>query len=162
MKHIKGIVSLLVILATVCALCACGGKELRTDVPASDVAESAAAAIGSADSMMTLEESYIAGRMELDLSLCEDYDVRLNKISTSVDEFGVFRAKDEAAAKSLAAGVQAYLDMRLATWMDEYMPDEKPKVENAQVKTAGVYVMYTILGDSAQKKAFSALDEAIG
>lgn len=163
MKKSVKIVSLLLCLAALLSLAACGGKGPRSDVPALDIAENIVKAIDlHPDDMMTLEESYIKGRMELDLSGCDEYDVRLNKFSTSVDEFGVFKAKDEAAAKALGEQVQTYLDNRLATWMDEYMPEEKPKVENAQVKVEGVYVCYTILSDSASKAAFSTLEDAIG
>ena len=46
--------------------------------------------------------------------------------------------------------------------MDEYLPDEKPKLDNAEVWTQGNYVMYAILGDSdraAVKQAFQSCFE---
>ena len=161
MKKWTKIIAVILCLAAFASLAACGGKELRTDVPAPDIAEKVAKAIDKPQGLTTVDENYVAGRLQVDLSKCSEYVVRINSFGTDVDEFGVFKAKDEEAAKAVAAQVQAYLDNRLATWMDEYMPEEKPKVENAEVKVSGVYVLYGILSDSARKAAFSALDEAI-
>jgi len=161
MKKITKIVAAVLCLAAFCSLAACGSKGLRTDVPALDIAECVAKAIGKTEGLTTVDESYVTGRLQVDVSRCEEYVVRINSFGTDVDEFGIFKAKDEDSAAAVAAEVQSYLDNRLATWMDEYMPEEKPKVENAEVRTAGVYVLYGILSDSARKAAFAALDEAI-
>ena len=53
------------------------------------------------------------------------------------------------------------LDLRLQSWMDEYMPEEKPKVENAQVRTFGPYVIYTILSESDSKLAIDTASEML-
>ena len=45
--------------------------------------------------------------------------------------------------------------------MDEYMPEEKPKLENAEVKTVGNYVMYAILSDDGKKSAFGAFEKSL-
>lgn len=161
MKKLIRIIAVILCLAAFCAFAACGGKSVRTDVSALDIAECVAKAIKKTDGLTTVDENYVTGRLQIDVSKCTEYVVRINSFGTDVDEFGIFKAKDEDAAKTVAAEVQSYLDNRLATWMDEYMPEEKPKVENAEVKTEGVYVLYGILSDSARKAAFSALDEAI-
>ena len=155
-KATRAIALLLALAALSCLLCACGGKTVRSDVPVEELAAAVDKAIGG-EGFSTVDESYVNGRLQLDLSKCGSYVVRLNV----VDEYGVFRAKDEDAAKALKDEVRAYLDNRLATWMDEYMPEEKPKVENADCRVIGNYVVYAILSESARSAAFNAVNAAL-
>ena len=144
-------------LCLVSLLCACGGKALRNDVAVTELSAAVDKAIGS-DKFSDAEESYVRGRLQIDLGLCESYIVRLSGV---VDEYGVFKAKDADSLKLLEKQVQTYLDNRLATWMDEYMPEEKPKVENAKCQTFGNYVVYAILSDSSRAATFKAVEGAL-
>lgn len=157
-KNLRKISALLALCMALCLFAACGG--VKDDVPVADIVTAVDSAVG-AENLVPVEENYVRGRLKLDVSGCEEYTVKINSMGTNVDEYGLFKAKDEDAAKALAEDVQSYLDERLSTWMDEYMPEEKPKVENAAVKTQGVYVMYTILSDKGAAAAFNALDEAV-
>lgn len=158
MKNMRRISALLAICLTLCLFAACGG--VKDDVPVAEIVAAVDSAVG-AENLVAVEENYIRGRLKLDVSGCDEYSVKINSMGTNVDEYGLFKAKDEKEAAALAADVQSYLDERLSTWMDEYMPEEKPKVENATVKTQGVYVMYTILSDKGAAAAFKTLDEAV-
>lgn len=40
--------------------------------------------------------------------------------------------------------------------MDEYLPQEKPKLDSAEVWVEGNYVMYAILGDAEREAAHTA------
>ena len=159
-KHTKKMALLLAACALLGVLGACGGGSVRSDVPVADIVTAVDAVVGN-DSLVPVDESYVQGRLKVDTSLCAEYTVKINSMGTSVDEYGVFKAKDEDSVKALSEDVQAYLDERLATWMDEYMPEEKPKVENAEVRTEGQYVMYAILSDDAKEAVFGALSDAL-
>ena len=159
-KHTKKMALLLAACALLGVLAGCGGGDVRSDVPVADIVTAVDAVVGNG-SLVPVDESYVQGRLKVDTSLCAEYTVKINSMGTSVDEYGVFKAKDEDSAKTLAENVQAYLDERLATWMDEYMPEEKPKVENAEVRTEGQYVMYAILSDDAKEAVFGALSDAL-
>lgn len=161
MKNIVKFVALVLCMTALLALCACDGEKINTEVAPADIANAIVNEMGSADAMTALDESYITGRMEIDLSNCAEYDVRLSTASINVNEFGVFKAKDVDHVEALDADVQAYLAMRLETWMDEYLPEEKPKVENAQVRTFGPYVIYTILSESDSKIAIDTMSEML-
>ena len=157
-KTTRAIALLTAFFALLSLLCACGGgKAARSDVPVEDLAAAVDKAIGS-DKYSTAEESYVRGRLQIDLGSCESYVVRLSGV---VDEYGVFKAKDADAVKTLEKEVQDYLKNRLETWMDEYMPEEKPKVENAECRVFGNYVVYAILSDSSRSAAFKAVDNAL-
>lgn len=161
MKNVVKPISLLLCLVALLSLCACGGEKINTDVVPADISENIVKALGAVDAMTALDESYITGRMDIDLSNCAEYDVRLSTASINVNEFGVFKAKDVDHVEALDADVQAYLAMRLETWMDEYLPEEKPKVENAQVRTFGPYVIYTILSESDSQIAIDTMSEML-
>ena len=85
----------------------------------------------------------------------------MNAFGANVDEYGIFKAKDEEQAKEIAAAVEAYLKMRNDTWMTEYMPEERPKMEAASYETAGLYVMYAVLADEAKTAAFDAFTASL-
>ena len=156
-KTTRALALLLALAAFGCLLCACGGgKSVRSDVPAEDLAAAVDKAIGG-EKYSTVDASYINGRLGIDLTKCAGYVVRLNV----VDEYGVFQAKDADGVKALEKEVQDYLANRLETWMDEYMPEEKPKVENAECRVFGNYVVYAILSDANRAAAFKAVDAAL-
>lgn len=163
-KSSKSISALALALAALCMLCACGSggtdDVLRNDVPSADISAAIDDAISS-EGLITVEESYIAGRMQIDTAKLADYVVRITSIGTAIDEYGVFRALDEASAREIAAQVQGYLDRYLESWMDEYRPEEKPKLLAAEVHTKGVYVIYTIMSDDNSAAALAALDSLI-
>lgn len=161
----KRIVVLAISLAALCLMCACGSSApavevLRGDVPAADISAAIDGAITS-EGLITVEEGYILGRMQIDTAKCTDYVVRITSIGTAIDEYGIFRATDEAAAAEIAAQAEAYLERYLESWMDEYRPEEKPKLLAAEVHTKGVYVIYTVMGDDNSAAALSALDSLI-
>lgn len=159
-KIVKGISLLLAVSALLCLLCACGDSGAKDDIPVADIVTAVDAALAN-DALVPVDEAYVQGRLKVDTSVCTEYAVKLNSVSTTIDEYGVFKAKDADMAKAVAEDVQAYLDERLATWMEEYLPEEKPKVESAEVRTEGVYVMYAILSDADKSAAFGALEDTV-
>ena len=156
----------LLLLAGLCLglLCACGGGEIsdyRTDVSVADIAAKVDEAIQAGDNMASVDANYILNRMELDVSDYAEYVVKVNAFGANVDEYGIFKAKDADQAAEIASAVEAYLKMRNDTWMTEYMPEERPKMEAATYKTAGLYVMYAVLWDVEKTAAFDAFTGAL-
>lgn len=140
-------------------LSACG-DSWREDASAEELAKTVSAFL-DADSLAQMKESYLTGAMKLDTSLFADYYVAVNAKGVNIDEFGIFRAKDAAGTPAVEAAVRGYLQLRLDTWMNEYMPEEKPKLEKAEVKTCGLYVMYTIVSEDVRPKMVSAFESAL-
>jgi len=157
-KHLSFIAAILALSL----LTACAGKaaNIRDDVPVSDVSVAIAAVLGD-DALVSVPETYYAGSMKMDVSEFDGYDVKINSKGINIDEFGVFKAKDSSQLPAAQKAVNDYLAFRLQIWMEEYMPEEKPKLENAEVKTVGNYVMYAILSDEGKKSAFSAFEKSL-
>ena len=158
MKKINKIFALILAVAMLCcALCACG-SETTKNVPAADITAAVAEKIGKTDAMSAANDNWIKGYMKVDTASFGDYSVMVNAVGANVDEFGVFKAGENMSAKDIEATVQAYLDLRLQSWMDEYMPEEKYKVEDAEYKVVGDYVMYCILSAEDTETAFATID----
>ena len=143
-------------------LTACSGKtaEIRDDVAVSDVSAAVAAVLGD-DTLVSVPETYYDGSMKMDVSTFDGYDVKINSKGINIDEFGVFKAKDSSQVAAVEQAVKDYLQMRVDTWMVEYMPEEYPKLESAEIKTVGNYVMYAILSDDDKTAAFEAFNKSL-
>lgn len=147
------------LVMTLCIFAGCGVQA--KNVPVSDIAAAVDTAIGKSDSLTEVDDSYIKGYMKIDASSFEEFTVRINAFGANIDEYGIFKAADSSQAKEIKAAVEAYLKLRLDTWMDEYMPEEKPKLTSAEVKTKGNYIMYCILSDSDKAVAFSVFESSL-
>lgn len=143
------------IILSVLLLASCSAKNanVRDDAPVSDIAAAVDTRL-SAESFASMDESYLKGAMKLDTSLFKEYEVKINAFGANIDEYGIFRAADNTEIKDVEKAVKNYLQMRLDTWMEEYMPEEKPKLEAAETVTMGSYVIYAILSDEAKANVF--------
>lgn len=163
MKTNKASITIVCIMLLISMLAACGGKssEVRNDVAVTDVSAAVAAVLSEKDALVSVPETYFSGSMKMDVSDYEGYDVKINSQGVNIDEYGVFKAKDSTQVAALEQAVKNYLQFRKDIWMEEYMPEEYPKLENAEVKTVGNYVMYAILSDSSKKFAFDAFEKSL-
>ena len=149
---------LIIVLALLLCLCfvisACGKKEsgIKSDVSV-DTLEKAVESKFNSEGLQAMDDGYIAGKLGItDTSALDGYVVKINQYGTSIDEYGIFKTKDEASAKALDETVKAYLQLCKDTWMN-YLPEEYPKLESAVSEQKGVYVIYTILSES-DREAF--------
>lgn len=165
-KTMKRLAALLLALAALLSLAACSGGskpvEYRDDVSTALLAD---IVIGVRDDWSFVDntelyENYarVAG---ISLEDAGEYTVMFADGATTADEFGILKAKDADKAAKIAELGETYLKFRLSIWMDEYMPEEKPKLENAKIKVCGSYVMYAILDDATREKAFAAFEDAL-
>lgn len=159
MKNRKRFAALTLALAMAAVLmCACGDTK---NVEVGDIAAAVDTALNKGGSLVAVDEAYIKGYMKMDVAEYEGFTVKINAYGANIDEYGVFRAKDGSQAREIKSAVEGYLQLRVDSWMDEYMPEEKPKLSSAEVKTNGNYVMYCILGDADKSAAFGAFDGAL-
>ena len=140
----------------------CGSKsaKVKDDVAVTDVSSAVASVLGD-DALVSVPDTYISGAMKMQVSDYDSYDVKVNSKGVNIDEFGVFKAKDSSQVATVEKAVNDYLQMRKDTWMVEYMPEERPKLDSAEVKTLGNYVMYAILSDADKTAAFDAFQKAL-
>lgn len=143
-------------------LAACGGSsEYRDDVAVSEIGDSFDAILSSGADMKELSDTYITGSMKMDVSDYEEYCVKVASKGITIDEYGIFKGEDAKNTEAIETAVNDYIQLRIDTWMSEYMPEEFPKLENAEVKVCGNYVMYAILSDEEKTAVFDAFETSL-
>lgn len=144
-------------------LAACGGSksEYRNDVAVSAIGGSIDAILSNGADMKELSDTYITGSMKMDVSDYEEYYVKVASKGINIDEYGIFKGSDAEHTKAIETAVKDYIQFRIDTWMSEYMPEEYPKLENAEVKVCGNYVMYAILSDEEKAAAFDKFESTL-
>ncbi len=162
---IKGYISFILTAAlvfTCFAAVSCGKTaSYSTDIAVAELAVAADAALPEGSTMTAVPDDYIIGMMQIDVSAFEDYVVKIQASGINIDEYGIFKAPSEEAVDGIKDTVSDYLTMRLDTWMEEYMPEEKPKLQSATVKVMGQYVVYCILSEDTKTQVFSAVDNLL-
>lgn len=155
----KRLSALILCLAMVFCLVACTGEEgpklKNVDM---DTVKAAVCDVALTEDMTELDAKYISRMMKLSDG---DYDVcyaAISSVGTNIDEFGIFKARDAAQVAELEKALETYISIRDNAWMDEYLPDEYPKLQKASVHTEGLYVCYFILGDDVKADALSAFE----
>ena len=157
----KRICCFLLALAALLSLTACGGKTAwRSDVPVSALCEAVEKHLDGG-SLAAMTESYVKGNMKMDTALFAEWTVKINAYGANVDEYGVFKARDEKGVAAVKQAAEDYLKLRRDTWMEEYMPEEKPKLTKAEVKVCGLYVIYAIVGDDVRKPILDDFEKAL-
>lgn len=145
----------LLLVVAVSLLCSCGKKAgYKNNVEVGKLAESAEKA-AKLEGLSEIDDNYINNRMQLELTDVSEYVVKVNVYGTNIDEYGIFKAENEKQAKALSAELEDYLKRRDDEWMHEYMPEEYPKLEKAECKSYGNYVVYAILSDDAKSALFA-------
>ena len=157
----KKSICILLILGALLCLGACGKKAAwRTDVPLASLAEAVEKHLDGG-SLAAMQESYLKGIMKMDPAIFSDWLVKINAYGANIDEYGIFKAPDEAGVAAVKQAAEDYLKLRRDTWMEEYMPEEKPKLTQAEVKVCGLYVIYAIVADDVRGPILTDFENAL-
>lgn len=148
-----------IMIFTCLAAASCGEKapSYSAELSAAELAAVADEVLTDSEKYAAVPESYINGRMGIDVADFESYIVKINVI----DEYGIFKVPADGNTNTAKEAVEDYLARRVDEWMPEYMPEEFPKVENATVKVMGQYVVYCILADDAKADVIEALEDML-
>ena len=156
------------LLFSMTAMVACGGgagqsEETRDPNKAPATLDSiwtaVSAVVPNADKLTDAQESQLGsffnGAKPEDFA---SYKRVLQSMSTSIDEIGIFEAKSAEDVKKIEAMVDDFFAFYLSLWNDDYLAEEKPKLENAERVTSGNFVMYVILDDETRAAAITAFE----
>ncbi len=155
----KRLSALLLCLAMVFCLVACASdEEPKLKNVVMDTVKTAVCDVALTDEMTELDAKYIERMMKLTDS---DYDscyVAKSSVGININEFGIFKARDAAQVSELETALNDYIDYLDSVWMDEYLPDEYPKLQKASVHSEGLYVCYFVLDDATKTAAVDAFE----
>lgn len=145
---------------------ACGNEEptssaitWRTDVSVETLAAAVKGVSSASDLFEALTPELIVIETDLVAARCTEY--ALFRTGNTLDEFGIFRSAEEASAAAVEQMMKAYIQRRNDEWTGMYMVEEYPKLEKAQVKRDGCYVLLVILSEEERAAAIEAFDNAL-
>lgn len=145
---------ILAVVIMISLFSACGGSGAKD--PGFETVANGISAASGLSGLIEVDANYIANMLKLGEGDYAECKVMLSNTGTSIDEYGVFRGSDEEQAKAIETALNDYLQFRLSVWMEEYLPEELPKLQNAKVTAEGCYVMYAIVSDSVRAQVDSA------
>ena len=144
----KKFLALIISLALLCALCACGGsKEAETSFEPADLSAKLLDSGCFTDIMSEMDVSVAMDIYGADAALIDKASIYMGTGATA-EEIAVLKAKDSNGAKALLDAMNTRVEAQIEAYKN-YVPAEVPKLEDASVSQSGVYVVYVTSADSA-------------
>ncbi len=147
------------LLFSLCALASCRSKtEYLNSFSVDELAESAQRKLTDTQ-FVQADEDYLDDYLTLPETFSE-FCIYFSANGSVLDEFGIWRVPVEQTDE-VRSLLQKYLSESLArnrTFYDSYIPEETPKLRDAQIKIFGNYVAYAILSPEEQDHFFASLE----
>ena len=160
MRKFTKIVSVLLLAAALGALLGACGSAAKKDVPVAELTAAVSRAISAdPEKMVDPGENYVHGYLKKTADEIGEYAIRKTAVGTSIDEFGIFKAGKLTTAE-LKTAIEGYLQILRDSWMN-YQPEEKPKLDGAEIRVVGDYVIYAILSEADREAAFAAFENEL-
>ena len=156
----KRILLAFIAVAMLFSLASCKASY-RDDLPVNALSGTVIASLGDTD-YSTADDGFLD-----DFFQTPDY-VREKIIcfateGNNLNEFGIYRVTDGNAAQ-MKTVLENYLSesyTKNQAWYDSYIPEETPKLRDAEVKVFGNYVVYAIFSQEARTTVFTTIEEML-
>ena len=158
----KRIILTLLAITLLLSLLSCGNKSYTDDVKTSSLGELAVTAIGNKDDYSVAESGYLDDYFVLPDYVTES-EIRFATEGKNLDEIGVFHVTN-GKVKDMETLLKGYLSKSYENnrdWYDSYIPEETPKLRDAEVKVFGNYAVYAICSDADRDKVFDSIEQAL-
>ncbi len=162
MVNKRGIFLIFLAFSTLFCLFSCKStKSYKDDLSPAELAEIAEEALSSGEFLSAAE-----GYLEDYLPLSQDSDAHIVCFSSdgnNLDEFGIWQLSSDAP-EMIRGKLEGYLAESLTRnreFYDSYIPQETPKLQNAEVRVFGNYVVYAILNDRDRAIFFETIERSL-
>lgn len=94
----------------------------------------------------------------------DDACLRYSVLSENINEFGIFHAADDASLREIVRLTESYLaqmQQDQSAFLANYAAEELPKLEQAEIRTFGNYVVYTILNEHDRQLVFETIEKKL-
>ncbi len=157
MKH-KISAAAILLAAMLLPLGSCRKPTQYTDtLTAAELAADARAALDQTE-FFPAEKGYLNDYFPIPEELT-DYEIDLAADGNNLSEFGIWHTGN--GAESISILLRGYLEEsfdRNRSFYDSYIPQETPKLRDAEVRVYGNYVAYAILNDTDRKTFFQTIE----
>lgn len=137
---------------------ACNTPKYRTDFPIYDLADQAIDALNPDIQYVRADRNYLDGYFPLSQSVTEQ-EIYFASDGNNLDEFGIFYTDDP---DDLAEDLRDYLEDSFEenkSFYDSYIPEQTPKLRDAEVRVFGNCVAYAILAKEHRDSFFSTIEK---
>ncbi len=134
---------------------------IKDDMPVQLLAMAIGEKIEGFENLAEASTDYIKYCMSSDLSLYSEYIVLYPFSGTKYNEIGIFKVRDKKDLQKGLKELENYLLFKKSNWDTRYMGDEFKKIETAQVKSCGHYILYTILSENESKSAIRKFEKLL-
>ena len=158
----KRILTTLLALTLLLSFSACGGEQYANDKTVASLAGTAQTALNDGVIYLPADGGYLSDYFTKPDYVTEEV-IFFAAETNNLNEFGIYKVTD-GNAKAMETILKNYLKESLEknqTWYDSYIPEETPKIRDAEVKVFGNYVVYTILNTEDRATVFDSVKSAL-
>lgn len=163
-KFMKKILCFTFIVFTLIPFSACSKRgEYRDDIACRLLTNELAVLCPAEDGYSNFNAEQIRYFFE-NTSLPTDYSMIYSTDTNDINEIGIFHCKNEEDTEEMMAIVEQYIkDMQetQVNFVSSYAPYEIPKLEGAEVRRYGNYVVYVVLDTNERRAAFATLEKEL-
>ncbi len=164
MKYTTRFLSVLMLALLLVTLSAClKMEEFSDDLSSEELADEITHALGGENVYLTDDTGLTDSYFTLPESVT-DHTVRYVSDTNNINEFGVYHVTKGSAKELEAMLMEKYLELSYLNnreWYDSYIPEETSKLQDAEVRTFGNYVVYAILDPTERNTVFETVERAL-
>ncbi len=135
----------------------------RNDVKVDTIATALIELLPTQDGYYSPDSDYLEFNFDGAAEHIEEYVIDISATSTNINQFGIFKAR-EGEAETVKALCDKYIATMTDRWVAQasYIAAEHPKMENAEARIFGNYVVYVMLTAADKAEAFAAVESLLG
>ena len=159
MKYLK---SLSLCFAILIFMTSCSRSSFTNDRSCEEICTTITAAIDD-QQYMQFDSTHLNVYFE-DNSKYDDYYIVYSESTNDINEFGIFHATDKETSNELYDSCLEYiqeLQENSRAFIASYSPNELNKLDNAQVRKFGNYVVYTVLSEYSAQLVFNQVEKLL-
>ena len=136
-------------------------ENYRNDATCAILKDNAEAPLVLPDGYMFMDKGSLAVQAEPEIStvlnLLDDYSIRFTG-GNSFDEYGILHVQNESDVAAVKKAVEDYLKVKSEDALyRSYFPGEEYKLDEAEVKVYGNYVVYAMLDATNRNAVFTTV-----
>ena len=157
----KRFLPILISLTLLLTLASCKKENYRDDLPVNALSGTVIVSLSDAD-YSTADDGFLDDYFQTPDYVKEKIICFANE-GNNLNEFGIYHVT-EGNAEQMKSILEKYLTdsyERNQSWYDSYIPEETPKLRDAEVKVFGNYVVYAIFSQEGRATIFATVEEML-
>ncbi len=155
----KKLLTALLALSLLLLAVGCSSTTYKNDAPVSTLADTAITALNDGKDYSTAESDFLDSYFTKPDYVTESV-IRFSTDGNDLNEFGIYHVTD-GNAEAMKSHLSKYLTDFYDLYNANYLPEETPKLRDAEVKVFGNYVVYAMLNDTDRATLLTSIEQAL-